>query len=271
MVWGGVQSFHRQHICILNNEVSMKNRRWWLLLIPGLLLVGMLGFVLWASAALGPSQIALDALKSDKQVEVTVSNSQIVFKPVGKEPRTGLIFYPGGKVDFRSYAPQLHQVASQGYLVVLVRVPLNLAIFGVETASGVIKSFPQVAHWALAGHSLGGSMAALYVYNHPDTVRGLVLWASYPASNNNLSSRALKVTSIYGTLDGLATGEKIAASKPLLPATTNWVAIEGGDHAQFGSYGVQPGDNPAAISAQSQLDQTVKATADLLKQIDLGG
>jgi hypothetical protein len=249
----------------------MKNRRRWLLLIPGLLLVGVLGFILWASAALGPSQLALDALKSDNQVEVTVSSSQIVFKPVGKEAKTGLIFYPGGKVDFRSYAPQLKRVASQGYLVVLVRVPLNLAIFGVETATGVIKSFPYITNWALAGHSLGGSMAALYVFNHPDAIQGLVLWASYPASNNNLSSRSLAVTSIYGTLDGLATGDKIAASQPLLPAATRWVAIEGGDHAQFGSYGAQPGDNPATISAEAQLEITASSTADLLKQIDRGG
>lgn len=33
--------------------------------------------------------------------------------------------------------------------------------------------------------------------------------------------------------------------------------IEGGNHAQFGSYGAQKGDGTAAISAEAQIDETV--------------
>lgn len=244
------------------------NKRYWLLAIPAVLIIAVLGFILWGSFPAGPSVEALQALKSDALVQVDVSSSQVVFKPAGREAVTGFIFYPGGRVDYRAYAPQLRQVAASGTLVVVVRMPLSLAVFGANKADAVITAFPQIKQWAVGGHSLGGSMAALYTYNHPGKIKGLVLWASYPASNNNLSDRDLAVVSISGILDGLATPAKIAASKSLLPDSTRWVAIQGGNHAQFGSYGAQSGDNPAQLSAQAQLDQTVSATLDLLKQIE---
>ncbi len=74
--------------------------------------------------------------------------------------------------------------------------------------------------------------------------------------------------SVYGTLDGLATGEKIEASRALLPADTTWAPIAGGNHAQFGWYGDQAGDNPAAISRIEQQNQIVAATLALLKRIE---
>jgi len=40
-------------------------------------------------------------------------------------------------------------------------------------------------------------------------------------------------------------------------ATTQWVAIDGGDHAQFGWYGPQDGDQPATISREAQQAQVL--------------
>ena len=110
-------------------------------------------------------------------------------------------------------------------------------------------------------------MAANFAAANPEKVQGLVFWASYPASSDDLSKSSIEVISIYGSLDGLATGEKIAASKALLPANTIWVKIEGGNHAQFGSYGVQPGDNPASINPAEQRAQVVEATSNFLAGI----
>jgi hypothetical protein len=44
-----------------------------------------------------------------------------------------------------------------------------------------------------------------------------------------------------------------------------WVEIVGGNHAQFGWYGDQQGDNPATISREEQQAQTVAATVALLE------
>ncbi|MDH4137642.1 MAG: alpha/beta hydrolase, partial [Anaerolineae bacterium] len=134
-------------------------------------------------------------------------------------------------------------------------------------AAGVMAAFPEVERWVVGGHSLGGAMAARFAHRQPSAVQGLVLWASYPSASDDLSARDLVVASIYGTRDGLATGEKIAASRPLLPAETRWMAIAGGNHAQFGWYGPQSGDNPATISREAQQQEVIAATLILL--IDL--
>ena len=110
-------------------------------------------------------------------------------------------------------------------------------------------------------------MAANFVFTHPQTVKGLVLWASYPAANNDLSRLDIRVLSISGKQDGLATPDKIAASVHLLPADTTWLAIQGGDHAGFGWYGPQAGDRPATITRIEQQAQIVNATVEFLKLI----
>jgi hypothetical protein len=228
-----------------------------------ILVLAVGGFVLWAQIPLGPGQQALAALEADGEVTVQSGNDSIVFMPANVEPDTGLIFYPGGRVDYRSYARPLHQIAARGYLVVLVRAPLNLMVFDPSKADSILPQYPQIQHWAVGGHSLGGAMAANYVYTHPGAVDGLVLWAAYPASNNDLSNSGLKVLSIYGTLDMAGVGA-FDASRALLPADTTWVVIDGGNHAQFGNYGLQPGDHVATISASDQQAQVVDATVKFL-------
>ena len=105
-------------------------------------------------------------------------------------------------------------------------------------------------------------MAANYAFNHPQVVNGLLLWASYPAQSNPLNDFHQPVLSIYGTMDmGLA---GILASQELLPQQTQWVVIEGGNHAQFGWYGIQPGDGEASISRQAQQEQILEATLQFL-------
>jgi hypothetical protein len=231
------------------------------------LVLFLAGFVVWGETPAQPMPEAVAALTSDTQVTVT-SGDWLVFTPTATQPTTGFIIYPGGRVDYRAYAPAAHQIAAQGYLVIIVRMPLNLAVFGINKAQAVQSAYPQIQHWAIGGHSLGGSMAASYAKTHLTTIQGLVLWASYPASSDDFSTSSLQVVSIYGSQDGLATGEKIDASRALLPPGTVWVEISGGDHAQFGWYGPQAGDNPASISRTDQQAQVVAATLTMLKTLD---
>lgn len=227
------------------------------------LLLTFAGFSAWAYTPLGPLPEATAALGSAAAVRVATA-PWLTFTPAGAAPTTGFIFYPGGRVDARSYAPAARAIAAQGYLVVIVPVPLNLAVFNPDAAAAVIAAHPEIGQWAIGGHSLGGAMAANFAYTHPDAVQGLVLWAAYPAGSNSLADRALAVASIYGTLDGLATQDNIDASRALLPADTRYVPIEGGNHAQMGWYGPQGGDGVASISREAQQAQVVDATVALL-------
>ncbi len=239
-------------------------RRWWWI-VPLILVIAVVGFIVWAETPNPPMAEALDALKSDETVTVA-TDPWLTFTP--KQAATvGFVFYPGGRVDARSYASELHAIAARGYFGVITPVPLNLALFSPNAADPVIQAHPEIHCWAVGGHSLGGSMAAAYADSHRTAVSGLVLWASYPANNNNLSASDQSVLSIFGTKDGLATGDKIDAARPLLPADTEYVAIQGGNHGQFGSYGDQSGDNAAEITRVEQQSQVVDATATFLGKL----
>jgi pimeloyl-ACP methyl ester carboxylesterase len=240
-------------------------KHWWIIVV-GIMLITIIGFLAWGLIIPKPMPEAMAALQGDSEVSVT-TEPWLVFQPTDQVPTTGLIIYPGGRVDPRAYAPIAHSIAAHGYLVVIVPMPLNLAVFGANRAASVIQAYPDIQNWVIGGHSLGGSMAALYTDKHRDQINGLALWASYPASSNDLSDSNIKVLSIYGTQDGLATKDKIDASRKLLPADTTWVPLEGGNHGQFGWYGDQPGDNPSTISRQDQQAQIIQATLDFLKSV----
>lgn len=235
-----------------------------LIAIVIVLAVAIAGFVIWGSTPLGPMPEAMAAMESDAAVEVA-TEPWLSFLPTGDAQTTGLIYYPGGRVDPRSYAPMARAIAEAGYPVVIVPMPLNLAVFGVDRAADVIAAYPQVERWAIGGHSLGGSMAASFIRNNPDEIEGLLLVASYPAGSDDLSGFTnLATHSVSATEDGLATPDEIQASRLMLPAATVWLPIQGGNHAQFGYYGDQPGDGIATISREEQHRQTVESAVQLL-------
>lgn len=241
----------------------------YLLRVPLILLVvlGMaaLAFIGWAATPARPMPEVFEHVPG--LADRSANERWLIFLPDGKAPTVGLILYPGGRVDFRAYAPTAQAIADQGYFVSLIRMPLNLAVFDPDAAADVIAAHPEIERWVVGGHSLGGAMAARFAFKHPDAVRGLVLWASYPASSDDLSRSGLHVLSISASLDGLATPEKIAASRPLLPPGTIWVVIEGGNHAQFGWYGDQNGDNSATVSREAQQAQVIEATVTFLESL----
>ena len=246
-------------------------RKWIKRILYGLLsllLLATAGFIIWAETPLGPMPEALSALQNNNQVKVE-TDPWLTFTPTGKTPRTGFIFYPGGRVDAHSYAPAAQQITSAGYLVVIPPMPLNLAFLAPNRASEVIETHPEIEYWVIGGHSLGGAMAARFAYQHPGQIDGLVLWASYPADDNSLAESKMPVLSIYGSED--MGREGIEARKELLPPQTQWVFIPCANHAQMGWYGPQPGDGEACITRQEQQTIVIEATLSFLQQIETQG
>ena len=171
-----------------------------------------------------------------------------------------LIIYPGGKVDYEAYNVLASKLNEKWYDVTIVKMPLNLAVLAPGRAA-------ELEGRVIIGHSLGGAMAAKFTYDNPEKIKVLVLLGAYPADSNDLSAYDLEVLSIYGSEDGLATPEKIEAAKGLLPLNTHYVLIEGGNHAQFGTYGLQKGDNPSDISNEEQLDITVRQIDLMIREV----
>ncbi len=238
----------------------MRLSRWGRRLLAGLgviLVLALAGIVIYFSQGYGPSPVALAAMQSSDSVSVTDAPGLITFMPRG-EPRAGLVFYPGARVQAAAYAARLRPLAERGYAVFIVKMPLNLAIFGTQRAGDVIAAHPEITKWAVGGHSLGGAFASVFLNERHD-VKGLILYASYPAGD--LSGRTdMAVTSIYGTRDALATVTRIDNARRTLPSSTRYVPIEGGNHSYFGDYGMQEGDGIPTIPREEAAAQIVSAT-----------
>lgn len=198
------------------------------------------------------------AVAHSETVSVEITETRAVFVP--EDPKAGLVFYPGGKVEFTAYAPLMAALAEEDILCVLLKMPLNLAVLDMDGAAGIPEEYPDVEHWYLAGHSLGGSMAASYGAQQKDGYEGLILLASY--STADLTDSGMNVLSIYGDRDGVLNREKYAQYRDNLPEAAAEMVLEGANHAGFGAYGPQEGDGEAAISRQEQQALTVKAAAE---------
>jgi pimeloyl-ACP methyl ester carboxylesterase len=210
---------------------------------------------------------ALAALASDSKVTVT-QDELIVFRPTNTEPHTGLIFYPGGECDERGYTEPLRAIAEAGYLVVLVSMPLQLAVFAPGKADEVVAAFPEIDTWAIAGHSLGGSMAAHYAYKHPDTIDGLLLWDAYAPDDMSASTIAIRM--IHRSDDSGSTPADYESKLVLLPEQTEFVPLKGAQHLQFGRFiagRLYRGEPPAELDQDEQLTMVIKYSAEFLDNI----
>jgi pimeloyl-ACP methyl ester carboxylesterase len=176
---------------------------------------------------------ALAALQSD--AAITVSQEQwIVFTPATSTPTKGLIFYPGGECDERGYAEPLREIAAAGYLVVLVPMPMQLAVFAPDSATEVIAEFPEIQSWAIAGHSLGGSMAARYAHHHPDNIDGLLLWDAY--APDDMTGSNAKIMMVHRSDASGAVPADYVTKLPLLPEQTEFVPLQGAQHLNYGRF-----------------------------------
>lgn len=192
---------------------------------------------------------------------VTVTETDFGYSFDGPGESTALIFYPGAKVEDAAYAGLLKRVAEGGTDCFLVHMPCNLAFLGQNKADAVMSEY-DYDEWYLAGHSLGGAMAAVYAERSSEKLCGLIFLAAYPTKD--LSETGLRVLSIYGYRDGIVNMEKIEQGRVLMPETYEEFIIEGGNHAGFGDYGRQKGDGEAALSGDEQKAVTAAKILEMI-------
>lgn len=246
------------------NPKIKKRTRVILGLIPVYIIILLLiGSLIFLSRSYKPMAEAYVALESNEDVTIVNGKDWITFIPTENVSTIGFIFYPGGNVEPESYAIIARNIALNNYTVIIIKMPFDLAIFSPKKGSKVMDIYPEITSWVIGGHSLGGAMSARFIYDEPELFSGLILLASYPADSNNISSYNVPVLSIYGTLDGVIS-TPIPDTLGLLPENTTLLEIIGGNHAYFGSYGEQKGDNIAAITRADQQNQTVIAILDFL-------
>ncbi|MCA0981726.1 alpha/beta hydrolase [Exiguobacterium aestuarii] len=229
--------------------------KWAALSVVGLLVVAVAGFLIWTQFTYGPTDEATQYAEEGKVVD-----NRLEFGDTTSE--VGVILYPGAKVEKEAYAYYGTQLAEEGVFVAIPSLRLNLGILDIDAAAPIIEAHPEIERWIVAGHSLGGSAASGYALEHQELVGGVIFLASYPISS--MVDSDLRVLSISGELDGLAVPEDIEASRSDLPEDSQFVQIEGGNHANFGMYGPQKGDQESPLTSKEQLDEVLSAILEWL-------
>ena len=226
--------------------------------------VAVAAFLVYASDYYRAGSEAQASLTPTAEVPVEQGARYLAFGDPAAQ--TGIVFYPGAKVEYLAYAPLMRNLAERGYLAVVVEMPFNFAFFDIAAADGVRAAYPQVERWWVGGHSLGGSMAAQYAADHADdaALAGLALLGAYSASD--LSACDLDAVVVYGQNDQVLDRSKLEDNAPLLPEGALAVEIAGGNHAGFGDYGPQEGDGEAGIAPQEQQEQAADALASRMAQ-----
>lgn len=233
-----------------------KKPRW--LMPAGIAALLLFAFLLYIGTYYRADADAEAAMASDETVCVLPADFGWRFD--GPSETDALIFYPGGKVEAEAYAPLCRAIALSGVDVCLVRTPLRLAILGINRADKIIGSL-EYERFMIGGHSLGGVCAALYASKHPEKLDGVVMLAAYATRPLDDGLSALYV---YGTEDDVLNMQSYLDFRDNAPAQASELVIEGGNHAQFGSYGEHKGDGDARITRDEQTEQTAAAIAGLL-------
>lgn len=224
-----------------------------LTIVAAIVLIILISAVIWAS-------FTYDATDAAKEMAGEEVNHGLAFG--SQEAEKGVIFYQGAKVEPDAYNYLGHKLSEEGYFVFIPQMPFNLAVLSPSKATSVMEQYPDISDWYIGGHSLGGAMAASFAGDHETSIAGLFLLGAYSASD--LSETNLSVLDIAGGLDGLSTPEKMAEYEDNLPSETLKVVIEEGNHANFGDYGPQKGDQVSPLTPEEQHDIVVNELEEWL-------
>ena len=212
--------------------------------------------------------LPVDTFTTTADIRVTETSEYIEFEPRGRDTQFGqVMLLPGCPADPRAYAPLARGVAARGVRSVIVTVPYRCAPWPqhqAELRRRVLSLMEKCVQcqWALAGHSRGVrhvlELVRLLPNHRRNEIASLVLMASTHPRDEDYSDLPMRVLKILGSEDGVAPADDALGNRRLLPPTTRWEIIEGGNHAQFAYYAFQLFDGRATISRDEQHRRVVE-------------
>lgn len=223
-----------------------------LIALVALIIIGVGAFIIWAQFDYAPTEEA-------SSYSTAPEEKDFVFGKGDEE--IGFIFYQGAKVQPEAYSYVGHQLAEDGHFFVIPQLPFNIALLDSNRGLDVIEEYPDITKWYLMGHSLGGS-AASTIAEANEKIAGIIFLASYPIDAIDIPS-----LTVYGEIDGVLPVEDIEASTENLRDDATFHEIEDGNHANFGMYGEQKGDNSSPLTAKEQLDETLAVIREFVIEV----
>lgn len=226
-----------------------------ILLAVALVLAGLVGCGVGVLAPLVvrpplvPGQDAVSSAES-RSARVSLEDAGgpvLVVRPAEGEGRVLLVLYPGGFVRPQAYEWLGRALAAEGVQTVIPAFAADLAVLDSARAGVLIERYAAGRPVVLAGHSLGGAMAAGWASEHPGQLAGLVLMAAYPADGVRVTG-SYAALSLWAGNDEVADGARVRAGLEQLPAGSRLVEVPGAVHSFFGRYGPQSGDGIPTVS-----------------------
>ena len=228
-------------------------------IICALVAVLAASFFVFVSMGYKADSVALAEMKSSDSVKVIDTSYGYFFD--GPSDECALVFYPGARVEIESYAPLMKAFAEAGIDAHLVSMPFGLSLD--KDAAEEIMYLYSYEHWYIGGHSMGGAVAALFASEKAESlgIEAVVLCAAYATAK--IPDSVTEIV-LIGSNDKVCEFSKIEANRENAPVDYVEHVIEGGNHAQFGSYGAQRGDGVASISAEEQVEECVGVVVECL-------
>ena len=212
-----------------------------------LFLIYNTGAVVYFGTYSHATERAGDYLKGSGTVRVEQIDEGYRFDGPGSDD--ALVFYPGAKIEETAYAELMVDMAEKGLDCYLIKMPLKMAFLGKMKADDVIDKY-SYKNWYVGGHSLGGAMAGVYASRAGEKLKGIVMLAAY---TDEKLPEGLSMITFTATEDGVLNWDAYEEAKKNWPNNVTEVSIDGGNHAGFGDYGEQSGDNTATISPEEQM------------------
>lgn len=221
-----------------------------LIILFSLIVISIISFFIYCANYYKADKTIIEVL-NNKNIEI--KDNYIILSSENSSD-TGIIFYPGAKIEYTSYLPILNQLKENGYTCILVKMPFNFAFFNPNVADKIIEENTNIKNWYISGHSLGGAMASYYSSKNLYKINGTILLGAYIYGDIPLEKSLV----IYGSNDLILNKDKLKNNK-------NEIIIDGGNHSQFGNYGEQKGDGNATISSETQQTLTIDLIDNFIK------
>jgi hypothetical protein len=234
-------------------------------------IIWAIGSTLYLANSFRTQGVDSQLLRNSDKVSVKSTSTTLEFQPADGG-RTGLVFICGAGVAAEAYAPLLRPIAEQGHPVFIMRLPRRFAPFEsdkqkvLDDVVALPRSHQEINSWVLSGHSLGAALSCRIIRQSPMSFDAVVLLGTTHPKQDDLSDLAVPFTKVYASKDGVAPMDATLANKRLLPASTKWICIEGGNHSQFGHYGWQILDGWPTISREEQQRQSREAIFETIKR-----
>ncbi len=223
-----------------------KKKRYILLTIPFLVIIS---FIIYTSIYYKADSY----LEVSTEITIIDNKNYIEIKPQTSN-KIGYIFYPGGKVEASAYVPILSKLAKEGITSIIVKMPLHLAVFGINRANNIFSNYKDINTWYIGGHSLGGSMACEYAKNNSSKLDGVILLAAYPTKQIDIP-----VTCLYGSNDQILNKDKLKYIDYLHE-------LDDANHCNFGNYGFQKGDGISSLTNDEQQTLAIDIIVDFINK-----